>query len=134
MHRKPCTPFEALGLKKHGLAVGNPSQLSDCFRLGMQWAARGMDRLDGPLLHPRTISEAQALTNSRLGAAQAIHDAAAWVDQVLDVATPREWSLVAGLRHTTGAMRRIALSLRTMALIDYDRYLNDDHRGLILRK
>ena len=37
MHKKPLTEIEEKGLKAHGLAIGTPSQLSDCFRLGMQW-------------------------------------------------------------------------------------------------
>lgn len=134
MHKQPCTPFEELGLHKHGLAVGKPSQLSDCFRLGMQWAARGLVRVDGPLCLPRTIAEVQALTNSRLGAAQAIHDCARWLDQALDSAAPRAWSLVASLRTTSAAMRQAALALKTMALIDYDRYVNNDARDLLFRK
>lgn len=38
MHRIPLTELEREGLSKHGLDIGTPSQLSDCFRLGMRWA------------------------------------------------------------------------------------------------
>ena len=37
MHNKPLTDLEESGLKAHGLAVGTASQLSDSFRLGMNW-------------------------------------------------------------------------------------------------
>lgn len=38
MHKTPLTELERKGLEAHGLDVGTPSQLSDCFRLGMKWA------------------------------------------------------------------------------------------------
>lgn len=38
MHKKPITPLEEEGLRKHGLAIGTPSQLSDVFRHGVAWA------------------------------------------------------------------------------------------------
>jgi len=38
MHKIELTEVERIGLINHGLAVGTPSQLSDCFRLGMKWA------------------------------------------------------------------------------------------------
>ena len=38
MHKKPLTELERSGLVGHGLAVGTPSQNSDCFRLGVAWA------------------------------------------------------------------------------------------------
>ena len=38
MHKKPLTPLEEEGLRKHGLAIGTPSQLSDVFRHGVAWA------------------------------------------------------------------------------------------------
>jgi len=37
MHKKPLTPLEEEGLKRHGLPIGEPSQLSDAFRQGMAW-------------------------------------------------------------------------------------------------
>ena len=37
-HKKPLTALERKGLQKHGLPIGMPSQLSDCFRLGVAWA------------------------------------------------------------------------------------------------
>jgi len=37
MHRIPLTTCEEEGLRKHGLNVGTPSQMSDCFRLGVSW-------------------------------------------------------------------------------------------------
>lgn len=44
MHKIPVTADEEEGLRKHGLAVGTPSQLSDCFRLGMAWQKAIADR------------------------------------------------------------------------------------------
>lgn len=38
MHKIPLTDLELSGLKTHGLSVGTPSQLSDCFRHGVKWA------------------------------------------------------------------------------------------------
>lgn len=38
MHKIPLTPLEEEGLRLHGLDIGTPSQLSDAFRLGMNWA------------------------------------------------------------------------------------------------
>ncbi len=38
MHKKPLTPLEEEGLRKHGLDIGTPSQLSDVFRHGVAWA------------------------------------------------------------------------------------------------
>lgn len=38
MHKKPLTPLEEEGLRKHGLAIGTPSQLSDVFLHGVAWA------------------------------------------------------------------------------------------------
>jgi hypothetical protein len=43
MHKIPLAALEEDGLRKHGLRVGEPSQLSDCFRLGMAWAAKSTD-------------------------------------------------------------------------------------------
>lgn len=37
MHKIPLTPVEKEGLERHHLPVGTPSQLSDCFRLGVAW-------------------------------------------------------------------------------------------------
>lgn len=36
MHKTPLTEIERTGLEKHRLPVGAPSQLSDCFRLGVK--------------------------------------------------------------------------------------------------
>ena len=38
MHRIPLTKLEHDGLTAHGLDIGTPSQLSDCFRHGVKWA------------------------------------------------------------------------------------------------
>lgn len=38
MHKVPLTKLERDGLEAHHLAIGTPSQLSDCFRSGVQWA------------------------------------------------------------------------------------------------
>lgn len=40
MHKIPLTPLEREGLERHHLPIGTPSQLSDCFRAGMDWALR----------------------------------------------------------------------------------------------
>lgn len=37
MHKIPLTELEREGLELHHLAIGTPSQLSDCFRIGMNW-------------------------------------------------------------------------------------------------
>ena len=38
MHKIELTDLERQGLKLHGLAIGTPSQSSDCFRNGIKWA------------------------------------------------------------------------------------------------
>ena len=38
MHQIPLTDIERAGLKAHGLPIGTPSQISDCFRHGVKWA------------------------------------------------------------------------------------------------
>lgn len=38
MHYKPLTSLERIGLEAHHLPIGEPSQLSDTFRLGVEWA------------------------------------------------------------------------------------------------
>jgi hypothetical protein len=38
MHKQPPTEIEKSGLIRHGLTVDQPSQNSDCFRLGVAWA------------------------------------------------------------------------------------------------
>lgn len=38
MHKVPLTELERSGLVAHHLRVDTPSQLSDCFRLGIKWA------------------------------------------------------------------------------------------------
>jgi len=43
IHKMPLTVLEEDGLHTHGLRVGEPSQLSDCFRLGMAWAVKSTD-------------------------------------------------------------------------------------------
>lgn len=39
MHKVPLTKDEEEGLRAHGLPIGAPSQIADCFRLGMAWQA-----------------------------------------------------------------------------------------------
>lgn len=36
MHKKPLLPHEETALMSHGLPVGQPSQLADAFRMGME--------------------------------------------------------------------------------------------------
>lgn len=43
LYRRPLTELERTGLKAHGLAIGMPSQLSDCFRLGIAWALANLN-------------------------------------------------------------------------------------------
>lgn len=38
MHNIPLTDIERVGLHAHKLPIGEPSQLSDAFRLGVRWA------------------------------------------------------------------------------------------------
>ncbi len=44
MHKTPLTQSERLGLTSHGLTVDAPSQMSDCFRLGMAWEANAQQQ------------------------------------------------------------------------------------------
>lgn len=44
MHKIPLTDLEHEGLVKHRLPIGTPSQLSDCFRAGVQWAIREFNK------------------------------------------------------------------------------------------
>lgn len=44
MHKIPLTEIEREGLIKHHLPVDQPSQGSDCFRLGVQWALREFNK------------------------------------------------------------------------------------------
>lgn len=44
MHKVPLTAIEEEGLRLHGLVIGTPSQLSDCFRHGMKWQAEQSQR------------------------------------------------------------------------------------------
>ena len=44
MHKKPLTELERQGLRLHGLDIGTPSQLSDCFRLGVAWASEQLEQ------------------------------------------------------------------------------------------
>lgn len=37
MHEIPLSTLEEMGLRRHGLTVGSPSQLSDVFRQGVAW-------------------------------------------------------------------------------------------------
>jgi len=54
MHEIALSNLERSGLIAHGLDVGTPSQLSDAFRLGSEWALKaaycekiGADSMDG---------------------------------------------------------------------------------------
>lgn len=40
MHKQKLTDDERTGLLAHSLIIDAPSQLSDCFRLGMAWAIK----------------------------------------------------------------------------------------------
>ena len=46
MHKVPLTPLEEEGLKKHGLPIGTPSQLSHAFRHGVAWVLAQKDQKD----------------------------------------------------------------------------------------
>jgi hypothetical protein len=43
LHKIPLTELEKLGLEKHKLPTDKPSQLSDCFRLGVQHATQNFN-------------------------------------------------------------------------------------------
>jgi hypothetical protein len=45
MHKLPLTEIEKTGLEAHGLPVGKPDQLSDAFRLGIEWANKHPTKL-----------------------------------------------------------------------------------------
>ncbi|MGE6778312.1 hypothetical protein ACQKFL_11795 [Vreelandella titanicae] len=47
MHNKPLTDLERSGLEAHGLPIGKPSQLSDCFRSGVAWSQQRIAELEG---------------------------------------------------------------------------------------
>jgi len=51
MHNIPPTPLQESGLIAHRLPVGTPSQLSDAFRLGVQWAVDHMQPIKLPELY-----------------------------------------------------------------------------------
>lgn len=44
LHVVEPSPVELAGMKKHGFAIGKPSQLSDAFRLGVQ---HGLTQVQG---------------------------------------------------------------------------------------
>lgn len=44
MHKTPLTKLEEEGLRTHNLAIETPSQNSDCFRLGVAWALKVMNK------------------------------------------------------------------------------------------
>ena len=50
MHKIPLTAAEEEGLKRHGLARGTPSQLSDVFRQGMAFAKENRDRIQQKMI------------------------------------------------------------------------------------
>lgn len=45
MHKIPLTEIEESGLSIHRLSIGQPSQLSDCFRSGLMWAGRNPKKM-----------------------------------------------------------------------------------------
>lgn len=51
MHKVPLTKLEHEGLLAHHLCVGKPSQLSDCFRLGVAWALANANETTLPKLN-----------------------------------------------------------------------------------
>lgn len=44
MHKIPLTDLEKQGLIEHGLSMDSPSQLSDSFRLGVQFATKEFNK------------------------------------------------------------------------------------------
>ena len=46
MHKIELTDLEREGLIKHHLPIGKSSQLSDCFRAGVQWVLRNIEEYD----------------------------------------------------------------------------------------
>ena len=59
LHKIPLTQLEEVGLTKHGLATKVPSQLSDVFRLGMEWAKNNQKES----INPGIIAELQGELN-----------------------------------------------------------------------
>ncbi len=70
MHKIPLTQHEEAGLRAHGLRVGRPSQLSDCFRQGMAWQAR-----EATPTPPSAAAPDQTTLARRLREHAAIHEA-----------------------------------------------------------
>lgn len=67
MHKIELTDLEKSGLTAHRLAIGKPSQLSDCFRLGVKWAIENT-RTDGWVDLPSIPNESGRYTvNSSYG-------------------------------------------------------------------
>lgn len=64
LHNKPLTDLEKTGLIKHGLPTDKHSQLSDAFRLGMEWALKE-ERKAANMNNDKTVSGATShLTQS----------------------------------------------------------------------
>lgn len=61
MHRIPLTDIEKAGLIAHGLPIGNPSQVSDAFRQGIQWAKNNGD--NGAMTDTELVSAALVLAD-----------------------------------------------------------------------
>ncbi len=51
LHNVELTPAEEAGLSQHRLPIGKPSQLSDCFRIGMAYSDK---------IHEAEIAELKA--------------------------------------------------------------------------
>lgn len=59
MHKIQLTDLEHSGLLEHHLPIGKPSQLSDCFRLGIQYATRNFNETVIQLCKEKGILQAK---------------------------------------------------------------------------
>ena len=77
MHKIPLTPLEHAGLKAHGLDIGTPSQLSDCFRHGVKWALDNATPQWIPVSErlPDYLKPVWIIVNGKVNKYQWLHDA-----------------------------------------------------------
>ena len=65
MHQTPLTDIERDGLKAHGLPIGTPSQMSDCFRHGVKWAQEQLQAEESlKILFAKSYEEKNGYTSS----------------------------------------------------------------------
>ena len=67
LHKTPLTSYEREGLDLHFLSTDKPSQLSDCFRLGMAWEAKRTDKVKNALcLYLDTLHIIESMSEEEL--------------------------------------------------------------------